>query len=123
MLAPCGAVRAAACAAPDGGGGAVVYTGGAFSNSAFEQQSFTISIPALGAMNVLRLPSGVQRIEEEAFLGLGCEAVIIPASCTEIGSRAFSGCAQLRYVRIPAGTSVADDAFAGCPKVILDRGN
>ncbi|MBR1822121.1 MAG: leucine-rich repeat protein, partial [Clostridia bacterium] len=96
-----------------------------FQNSAFDPQSVTLwDIPALKDMNVLRLPAGLREIEGEAFMGLSCQAVIIPDGCTTIGARAFADCAGLIYVRIPASvTSIADDAFDGCASVRIDRTN
>ena len=65
---------------------------------------------------VLTLPAGLITIEEEAFSGLPCEAVIIPDGCTSIGPRAFADCASLVYAEIPSSViSIAEDAFDGCP--------
>ena len=57
----------------------------------------------------------VPALETEAFDGITAEAVIISDGCTTIESGAFVNCANLIYVRIPAGTEVAEDAFEGCP--------
>lgn len=71
---------------------------------------------------VLRLPAQLQEIEEEAFTGLTCQVVIIPESCTIIGSRAFANCDELLYVDIPSTVSIiADDAFEGCDNYILPQ--
>lgn len=67
------------------------------------------------------LPTYMTRIEEEAFAGSALEAVIIPAECESIGSRAFADCPGLVYVSIPAGvTFIADDAFEGSVHVIIE---
>ena len=72
--------------------------------------------------SILFLPTGTQAIEEEAFAGGPFEAVIIPDGCVSIGSRAFAGCENLLYVKIPASvTDIAPDAFDGCPNVIVER--
>ena len=99
-----------------------------FISSAFENDAFVIqhkaggSIPAIKTLSVLRLPSGLLSIGEEAFAASLCQAVIIPAGCTTIESKAFAGCTQLVYVYIPASvTHIADDAFEECGLVILDR--
>lgn len=63
---------------------------------------------------MLDLPADVVAIEEGAFLGTDAEMVIIPEGCVSIGSRAFADMPNLRYVRVPAGTTVAADAFDGC---------
>ena len=102
--------------------GEAVYTSEAFENEAFEIQTKVITIPALQTLSVLRLPVNIQVIEEEAFEHGAFEAVIISEGCTVIGSRAFANCTNLVYVRIPASvTSIADDAFAGCIQVVIDR--
>ncbi|MBE5795874.1 MAG: leucine-rich repeat domain-containing protein [Clostridiales bacterium] len=72
---------------------------------------------ALTAPSVLDLPADVVTIEACAFLGTDAEMVIIPEGCVSIGSRAFADMPNLRYVQVPAGTSVAADAFEGCSLV------
>ncbi len=64
--------------------------------------------------SVLNLPADLTVVESGAFIGTDAEMVIIPAGCTSIGSRAFADMPNLRYVHVPAGASVAADAFAGC---------
>ena len=98
------------------------YTTDAFASGAFTVQTKPIApIPALGTLQVLRLPDALTAVEEEAFAGGAFEAVILPAGCTSVGSRAFAGCANLLYVKVPAGALIAPDAFDGCPNVIIDR--
>jgi len=63
----------------------------------------------------LSLPADLASIEAEAFLGDAAEMVVIPASCTAIGSRAFADMPNLHYVQLPSGTVVAPDAFDGSP--------
>ena len=70
---------------------------------------------------VLKLPSSLTEILPEAFAGVAADIVIVPAGCERIGSLAFTLCPNLKTVWLPAGTSVADDAFAGCGDVILAR--
>ena len=61
------------------------------------------------------LPAKLEKIEKEAFSGLGVVSVIIPDGCKSIGERAFADCKNLQYVLIPKSvTSIAPDAFAGC---------
>ena len=80
------------------------------------------TIPALGTLHALKLPASLRVIESEAFEGLPFQTVIIPSTCTSIGSRAFANCGNLVYVCIPASvTSLAADAFAGCGQVIIER--
>jgi len=73
------------------------------------------TIPALNDLDVLWLPSSLNEISAEAFANLPCQAVIIPEGCTIIGERAFAGCSNLLYVRIPSSVSAyPDSAFEGC---------
>lgn len=81
------------------------------------EMQFDVEIPE--GLLTAQLPDGLQRIADEAFLGAGFELVEIPDSCQSVGSRAFANCKQLQYVRLSRGTSIADDAFAGCDNVIL----
>ena len=95
-----------------------------YENEAFVQQTKSVTIPALNTLSVLRIPAGVQTIEEEAFEGVPAQAILIPDGCTVISRKAFAGCTNLLYVRIPASvTSIAADAFDDCPTVIIDRIN
>ncbi len=87
----------------------------------YRQGRMEYGIPALRYLDVLRLPESLNSISEEAFAGISAEAIIIPDGCTEIGSKAFMNCRNLIYVRIPAGVTVPDDAFTGCPEVIIDQ--
>ena len=101
--------------------GFVVYTSGDFQNEAFARQEKTVRIPSLSSMNTLYLPSQIEIIEEEAFMGAACEAVIIPDGCTTIESRAFANCENLQYVQIPASvTFLPQDVFDECGNVIID---
>lgn len=102
--------------------GAVVIVSDPFANDGFEAQSVRLTIPALGTLNVLRLPQALLSIEDSAFAGLTVQAGMIPDGCISIGSRAFANCPNLLYVRIPSSaTSLAVDSFDGCPQVVIDR--
>ncbi len=93
-----------------------------FTNTAFAAQSESGSIPALGSMNVLKLPAAMKKIESEAFANIACEAIILPEQCTSVGSKAFANCRGLRYVLVTSpDTAIAADAFDGCGLVIVDR--
>jgi len=102
--------------------GEIMYTA-SFNNPAFQAQSVSVQdIPALNDLSLLRLPAGLEVIEDEAFMGLACEAVIIPEGCTAIGARAFANCKALAYVRIPASVkTIAENAFEGCDSIVIDR--
>lgn len=72
------------------------------------------------AQNTLELPESLSVIEAEAFVGVSASIVILPDGCREIQSRAFADNPGLEYVYIPASvTSIAPDAFEGCPDVII----
>ena len=100
--------------------GETVYTA-TFENAAFDVEKTVADIPALNDMALLKLPAGLTTIDDEAFMGLACEGILIPDGCTSIGSKAFANCSKLVYVRIPAGVEdIAGDAFDGCPLVRID---
>ena len=85
-----------------------------------ENDEETFTIPALKDLHVLKLPSSLETIEEEAFAGLSAEAVIVPDGCTMIESRAFMNCPNLIYIRIPSGARIADDAFLNSSEAAID---
>ena len=92
-----------------------------FSNPAFRPQKKSVLIPALQNMTVLELPAGLKTIGEEAFEGIGSQAVILPKGCAAIEKNAFRNCPNLRYVWIPSSVEdIHPDAFAGCKDVVLD---
>ena len=59
------------------------------------------------------LPTGTLEIQREAFVGIAATVVYIPNSCGSIGAAAFRDCPNLRQIRIPAGCTIGEDAFAG----------
>lgn len=94
-----------------------------FENKAFTAQVKTVAdIPALSVLQVVTLPSMLQCIENEAFMGvISIEAVLIPDGCESIGLNAFANCPELIYVRIPASvSSIAENAFEGSHKVRIE---
>lgn len=103
--------------------GAFDYISDAFINKAFTvQQTEGGTIPALGTLDILYLPAGLRTIEDEAFAGLNCQAIIIPNVCDTIGHNAFADCINLVYVYIPGSvTTIETDAFSDCPNIIIDR--
>lgn len=101
--------------------GEYVLEGAAFQSEDLEQQTLSFRLPALGTLSVLDLPEQLTAIEAEAFAGADCEAVLLPAGATSIGSKAFENCAKLRYVYFPAGIEIAPDAFEGCEDLLLIR--
>ena len=77
----------------------------------------------LSGLSTLELPDSLTEIGAEAFTGVAAEVVIIPASCTSIGSRAFADCKNLKYIVLPLGADItpANDAFEGCTAITLYR--
>ncbi len=101
--------------------GSASYISDEFDAPCFNAQIKNEIIPALNDMTVLYLPAKIQKIGDEAFEGSDCQAVIVPASCTSIGSKAFRNNVNLKYVKVPNKTKIAPDAFEGCKNVIIDR--
>lgn len=79
-------------------------------------------LPAAQADDAAYFPHGMTRIEQEAFYNcLSLEKVVLPNTVTYIGPRAF-GRSSLREITLPASvTSIADDAFSGCPEGLTIR--
>lgn len=67
----------------------------------------------------LTLPKNLRTVPEEAFLNSGATTLEIPSGCESIGAAAFKN-SKLRTVAVPASvTQIAEDAFAGCGKIIF----
>lgn len=79
------------------------------------------SIADLSAINALVLPSGLQRIGEEAWSNDSrIVYAVIPDGVTEIGNRAFSGCTSLLCIDIPESvTKLGTDLFSGCTDLTI----
>lgn len=66
------------------------------------------------------LPSSLLEIGAEAFENTGAVSVWVPDGASGIRARAFSSCARLSWVRIPASvTSIDPTAFSGCAGLTL----
>ncbi len=103
--------------------GSLLLHTNAFQNEAFLLQKKETVIPALNEMRLLICPEGMEEVGEEAFAGTAVQAVILPAGCTQIHSRAFANCPYLVYVSAPADTGIAEDAFEGSEQAVLDLKN
>lgn len=67
----------------------------------------------------IELPYGLERIADNAFEDAGLLSIVIPGTCREIGSDAFSGCSSLKYIEIMSGVqSIGTGAFAWCTDVM-----
>ena len=76
------------------------------------------------AAGVLKLPRSLTLVAEQAFPGISAGTVRIPAACREIGPRAFADSAvTTAYVPGSAALTIADDAFAGCSRILFVTGN
>lgn len=81
-----------------------------------------LAIPgALSAGGKLTLPSDLQTISEEAFMGnTSVVEVIVPTTTDKIEARAFSGCTKLQKVTLNnKNVQIAADAFSQCGNVKL----
>lgn len=68
----------------------------------------------------LVLPAGTLTIEESAFEGCGAYFIVLPDGCTSIGAYAFKDCPNLEAVLIPATVTEIDaTAFDGCKEVCI----
>lgn len=80
-----------------------------------KDQTILIKYPQ-GKDGVYNIPSGTERIEQDAFSdSFDLTSVIIPKSVTTIGYGAFSFCLKLAEINIPSSvTSIDGSAFIGC---------
>lgn len=69
------------------------------------------------------LPANTAIIESEAFCGIPAKRIRLPEGVTEIGSRAFGNCPNLKAVYIPEScTYISRDAFPYAPLVFTIYG-
>ena len=60
------------------------------------------------------------KIEAEAFAGVTAKVIVVPEGVTEIGSRAFADCPNLRQIIFlgdPENIDIADDYLQGYGEV------
>lgn len=86
-----------------------------------EWQYFEVTAPDLDNMSTFRLPDSLETVYSEAFANTNMEMVYIPAGVTEIQSRAFAECANLKLVVFEGDIeiSIAEDAFADCQNLVF----
>ena len=77
-----------------------------------------------GPSTEIVIPETVKQIAPEAFKDMKIESVFIPDTVIDIGRYAFSGCIELKKVRMPRYCKNDGVAFLGCPleEVIFDEG-
>lgn len=69
------------------------------------------------SLKTLVIPSSTQRIYANAFIGSGLEEIYIPDTVFMVAQYAFSGCDNLRKVRLTENTrysAIAKSTFYGC---------
>lgn len=114
------AVNAVITSPTDRSRGSAVYTSESFNTEGFTEQTKTLLIPMLRNMTVMNLPAMLAAIEDEAFSGIDCEAIIMTGNCSSIGKNAFANCKNLIYVKVPPRIDIDPDAFIGCEDVVVD---
>lgn len=68
----------------------------------------------------ITIPSCVESIEDEAFLGCSALTVTLPNGLLKIGDRAFADCKELVTVRFPTSLKfIGSEAFRNCEKLNL----
>ena len=66
------------------------------------------------------LPAALRIISEEAFANCPFACLVIPDRCERIEANAFTDCAQLQFLEIPASvTEIDSSAFTGCTNLII----
>jgi hypothetical protein len=89
----------------------------------FDKAGTTLIHYPAGKGNVYTLPASLTEIGRWAFSGCaGLTSLTLPDSLTKIGGWAFSGCAGLTSVSIPKHTYVDSRAFEDCPAKVERRG-
>ena len=70
--------------------------------------------------NTLSLPTALKEVDDEAFIGIDTQQVIIPATAESIGSKAFAECPNLQIIVISNPSMIiALDAFVDSPSVSI----
>ena len=72
-------------------------------------------------MTVLTLPASLKQINASAFRGASAQVVVIPDGCQSVGSGAFADCTSLKYVFLPEGLTLPEDAFGGATVELIYR--
>ena len=96
-------------------------------SAAWRKQDNAITVQLTGwdiqETGTLTLPENLKVVPEEAFLGNGATTLVISPGCEAIRGNAF-GNSRLRTVSVPESvTQIAENAFAGCGKIIFRTSN
>ena len=80
-----------------------------------------ISVSGVDHNAVLKLPSELTKIEEEAFVGVTVPVLDLRGTkIVEIQNKAFSNCVNLNDIYLPANVkSIAENAFEGCSDIVI----
>jgi len=79
---------------------------GAFKNSGLEK---------------LRTSAGLKELGSSAFEGTRISSFFMPSGIEVIGERCFAGCSRLERILLPKSIKrIAPDAFADCPKLVIE---
>jgi len=71
-------------------------------------------VPLPEAPDTMTLPAALTEIEAEAFEGVAAEKIIIPGTVTSVAANAFANCPNIMVVEVGDGASgISPDAFAG----------
>ena len=72
-------------------------------------------LKVLGNPEFLEVEDGVKAICDEAFQGLdNLHEVVLPASVTDLGTRAFASCIKLFKITMPGVDFIGIESFAHC---------
>lgn len=95
------------------GGGEAVVTAKA-ANGMSAQCSVTVY------QNVLRLPSDLVQVMDNAFAGAAFECVVTSNNLEKIGKEAFADCADMQIIRLESSVQeIAEDAFKNCSALTI----
>ena len=85
----------------------------------FAAQASPVKIGSFNASQQ-HLPAALTVIDEEAFMGTRFQLLYLEDGISMIGARAFMNCADLNFICIPQSVkSIGEDAFSGCPNVVI----
>lgn len=72
-------------------------------------------------LNTLTMPNKLVELCDEAMMNnTAIENVVLSTNLSSIGKKAFAGCVNLRFIRIPNSvTSIGEDCFLGCNNLII----